>query len=190
MNRQPEDRDAAILASLAIKPVGLDDYSHVRHVHSTAMRLLAASHMAEAEIDIFLEHARSPDYSDRLMRLDLHAAWVGFDMVGTAAWTAADDTGGSARIQSVFVRPPFARLGVGRRLVTHVEALARAAGFSAFSVRATVNAVGFFERIGYHVVSHGQHNLTPELPLPVAFMRKWEGAAIPRRATKSLHEIH
>lgn len=190
MTRQSEDRGVAILASLAIKPVGLDDYAHVRHVHATALRLLAGSHMAEAEIDAFVAHVRSADYSDKLMRMDLHAGWVGSEMVGTAAWSAADDSGGSARIQAVFVRPPFAKLGLGRRLVTHVEMLARAAGFGALSVRATVNTVGFFERIGYQVVSHGQQNLTPELPLPVAFMRKWEGTAIPRRATKSLHEIH
>jgi predicted N-acetyltransferase YhbS len=70
------------------------------------------------------------------------------------------------------VRPLFTGVGIGRRLALAAEEQARRAGFSAFSVRSTLNASGFFSGLGYEISSRGAWTLAPGQTLQVAFMRK------------------
>ena len=164
---------------VTIRPVGMDDWANVRYVHATAFRVLAGSDCEPAEADAFAAYVRSQDYADRLQTENLYAGWLDGELVGTAGWTPTDDSGVLARITSVFVRPLFTRMGIGRRLALNAEARARTAGFERFSARATLNAVGFFEKLGYDVTSHGIHIIATEQGMPVTYMRKHEPVAHP-----------
>lgn len=164
---------------MLIRPVGVDDWANIRYVHSAAFRLLSASFCTPNEIDAFTAFVRSETYADRLMWENVHTAWLDDELVGTAGWTPADDSGSQARITSVFVRPLFTRAGIGRRLVRDAEARARAAGFERFSARATLNSVGFFEKLGYDVTSYGVHTGMGEQSMPVTYMRKRTAAMAP-----------
>ena len=169
----------ALSDQILIRPVGVDDWASIRYVHSTAFRLLSASFCTPNEIDAFTGFVRSQTYTDRLMWENLHTGWLGDELVGTAGWAPADDSGAQARITSVFVRPLFTRMGIGRRLVRDAEARARAAGFERFSARVTLNSVGFFEKLGYDVTSYGVHVVMGDQTMPVTYMRKRTGAAAP-----------
>ena len=54
-----------------------------------------------------------------------------------------------ATIRSVFVLPEFQRRGLGRALVEHVEAVARAARLARLAVPSSIGAEGFYHRLGY-----------------------------------------
>jgi GNAT superfamily N-acetyltransferase len=164
--------DAGLAATARIAPVGLDDYSAVRYVHATAFRALASAHMTEKEIEAFVAYVRTPAYTDSFLGEELYGAWIEGELVATASWCSSDDNGTVARIGAVFVNPLYVRIGLGRRLVTKVEARAAQSGFERFTTRATVNAVQFFEHLGYTIASHGVSALTPECAVQVAFMRK------------------
>jgi GNAT superfamily N-acetyltransferase len=173
MSSESRGRESVALSGrIVIRPVGVDDWANIRYVHSTAFRLLSASFCTPNEIDAFTAFVRSETYAERLMWESMHAAWLDGELVGTAGWTPADDSGTQARITSVFVRPLFTRVGIGRRLVRDAEARALAAGFERFSTRATLNSVGFFEKLGYDVTSYGVHVVMGEQTMPVTYMRK------------------
>lgn len=157
---------------ILIRPVGVDDWANVRYVHSSAFRLHSASVCTPNEIDAFTAFVRSETYAERLMWENLHAAWLDGEIVGTAGWVPADDSGTQARITSVFVRPLFTGAGIGHRLVRDAEARALAAGFERFSARATLNSVTFFEKLGYDVTSYGVHAVMGHQTMPVTYMRK------------------
>ncbi|NJO23776.1 MAG: GNAT family N-acetyltransferase [Sphingomonadales bacterium] len=169
----------ALSDRIVIRSVGVDDWANVRYVHSAAFRLLSASFCTPSEIDAFTAFVRSETYAERLMWENLHGAWLDDELVGTAGWTPADDSGTQARITSAFVRPLFTRMGIGRRLVREAEARALAAGFERFSTRATLNSVGFFEKLGYDVTSYGVHAVTSHQTMPVTYMRKRPAAVAP-----------
>lgn len=166
---------------MTIRRVGMDDWAGVRYVHAAAFRFLAGSDCEQSELEAFAAYVRSQEYAQRLQSENLYAGWLDGELVGTAGWTPADDSGSLARITSVFVRPLFTRLGIGSRLTLDAEARARAAGFERFSARATLNSVGFFEKLGYEVTSHGVHTIATEQGMPVTYMRKHEAAAEPPR---------
>jgi GNAT superfamily N-acetyltransferase len=99
-------------------------------------------------------------------------------MVGTAAWSPGEGLSPTARILAVFVRPLFTGVGIGRRLVDHIESEAGAAGYRAFELSATLNAVSFFEGLGYRVLRNGGLALPLGRDIPVAFMRKAQFAGL------------
>jgi len=155
-----------------LRTVGVDELSDIRYIHAAALRLQAGAKLSDAEVAAFRDHVYSQAYTDTLFRQKLIGAYLDRQLIGTAGWKVGDDSGATVRIGALFVRPLFTGLGVGRRLLAAVEDDARTAGFTAFSVRATLNAVAFFESHGYAVTSHGVRNLGPEANMAVAFMRK------------------
>ncbi len=157
---------------IRLSPIGIDDWSAVRYVHGVAFELLASPYLEPADIELFRARLATPDYTDELMQENLVGAWVDSELAGTAGWRPADDNGASARITSVFVLPVFAGFGIGSQLLADAEARAVQAGFLNFAVRATPNAVGFFETFGYEVSSHGIRQLMPSQDVPISFMRK------------------
>ncbi len=163
--------------SVEIRPATVEDLSTVRYIHDNAFKRDAIAYFHEDEIAAFSRFVYTPAYAQKLLAENLHVAVLGRDLVGTAAWLGVSDGRSTARIKHVFVRPLFNGLGIGHRLVEAMEARALRAGYDVFTLRATVNTVGFFESRGYHVTSHGVRTLDANAMLAVAFMRKDAGAS-------------
>jgi GNAT superfamily N-acetyltransferase len=173
MTEFPRFGTAAALAAFAeLRRIDIDQLSTVRYIHASALRLQAAHMLSEDEIAAFTAHVYTSVYAEALLRQTLVGAFVDGELVGTAGWTVADDSGSGVRVRSVYVRPLFTGMGVGTRLLEAVEQDACTAGFRSFSVRSTLNATSFFEQNGYLVTSHGVRQLFGNHHLPVAFMRK------------------
>ena len=73
-------------------------------------------------------------------------------VIGGAGFTPQPGESGCARIRRVFVHPDFAGRGLGRRLISEVERRASELAFERFVVFASLNAVPFYEKLGYRVV--------------------------------------
>jgi putative acetyltransferase len=74
------------------------------------------------------------------------------DLVGAAGWSWQPDVEETARIRRVWVHPDFAGKGLGRELITRAEARARAAGARHYVVCASMNAIGFYEKLGFRAI--------------------------------------
>ena len=164
--------------TIAIRRIGVDDHSNVRYLHIKSMTAQSVDALSEAEIAAFVGFVRSPSYSDCLVAEEVYGAFIEDQLIGTASWQLNGDDGRTARITSVFVDPVFGRLGIGRRLLAEVEARAFQSGFDQLGISATINAVPFFELLGYREASRGVKALGPNCSLPVAFLRK----SVPRLA--------
>ncbi|WP_428332961.1 GNAT family N-acetyltransferase [Novosphingobium sp.] len=57
-----------------------------------------------------------------------------------------------ARIRAMYTHPAFARRGVGRAMLAHCEAAARAEGFAACELMGTLAGVPLYLSAGYHVI--------------------------------------
>ena len=96
-------------------------------------------------------------------------------VVAVGGWSPHDRRPDAAWIRSLFVHPERAGRGLGRRLVAMIEASARAAGRTAFVVRASLNAVGFYEKMGYTEVERSHWPLPSGLELEHVLMAKGGG---------------
>jgi putative acetyltransferase len=157
-----------------LRPLSIDDLSTARYIHSASFAGSAQNHYAPDDIAAFNAFVRSPRYGDLLLGNNAVAAWIDQEMVGTAAWSPGEGRSPTARIVVVAVRPLFTGGGIGRLLVDHIETQARDAGCPALEVSATLNAVSFFEELGFRVVRNGDWALPLGHEIPVVFMRKAE----------------
>lgn len=162
--------DAVLDDRLLLRPIVVDDYADIRHLHASALRAGTVGVMSEPEVAAFVKLVQSAVYPDLLMKEDVFGAWLDGELVGTASWQANAANGHTARVGSIFVRHP--RFGIGRRLLAEVEQRAHHSGFNRIAAGVTANAVPFFERLGYVVASHGVRTFAIGCALPVTFLRK------------------
>lgn len=155
-----------------LRPLTVDDLSTARYIHTASFASAAQGHYTQADIDAFVAFIRSPSYADLMLGNPSFAAWIGPEMVGTAAWSPGKGMSPTARILVVSVRPLFTSAGLGRLLVEHIETEAYAAGFRALEVSAPLSAVEFFDGLGYLGVREGSWSLPQGHEIPVMFMRK------------------
>jgi GNAT superfamily N-acetyltransferase len=176
---------SAVAASAVIRLVTVDNLSDVRYLHAQSIKNLASGEFSDEEVAAAKDYVYSPKYSEALSaaigRQQFFGAWIGGALVGTAGWSALDDSSTVARIRSIFVSPLYSRMGLAHKLLGHVETESADAGLRIFSVRSMANANGFFVRQGYKVTSHGVRSLFADRSVPVTFLRKtWaDGAALP-----------
>jgi GNAT superfamily N-acetyltransferase len=54
-----------------------------------------------------------------------------------------------SRVEALFVDPDFQRRGIASRIFAVLEKLARAAGIQSLEISSTLNAVSFYEHVGF-----------------------------------------
>lgn len=59
---------------------------------------------------------------------------------------------GDARVHTVFIHPRHQGEGIGAALLNAVEALGRVKAFKTLTVRSSITAEGFYQRLGYRSV--------------------------------------
>jgi GNAT superfamily N-acetyltransferase len=163
-------RPSTLHERLALRAIGLDDFSSLRYLHVTALRAQTFEVLSEEEAAAFTRLVYSPAYVSIVMREEALGAWLDGELVGTVSWHAGGNTGATASVGGIFVRHP--RFGIGRRLLAEAEARVHRCGFDRLSACATANALPFFRRLGYEEVSRGVRSLSVGCVLPVTFVKK------------------
>jgi N-acetylglutamate synthase-like GNAT family acetyltransferase len=78
----------------------------------------------------------------------------------------------AARVRAFFVRPDWARRGIGSAILRRCEAAAMAEGFQRLEIVATLTGELLYLRFGYHVVERFEIELKNGCSLPVVRMTK------------------
>lgn len=148
------------------------DLADVVALHIRAFCVLGRdSHSAE-QIDAHTALVQDGAYAEDLARSHLTLALSAGMLVATAGWLPLPDEPGTARIRKVFVEPGTARRGLASWLVRSVEREAAGAGCTRYWVRANLNAVPLYRRLGYRGIEAGSMDTPTGVALPVLFMRR------------------
>ncbi|MCH5516135.1 GNAT family N-acetyltransferase [Pseudomonas syringae] len=78
----------------------------------------------------------------------------------------------SGELEAIFVLPKFMGQGIGKKMVTHLEHLARKAGLAEIHLEATLNAESFYKRCGFTASAQAVYNSPSGLQLACVPMRK------------------
>lgn len=158
--------------SISLQPCTPADLPAVRALHALAFRRLAASHHDAAQIAAHEALIAAEDYAADVARSNLVLArHPAAGLIATAGWLAMADRPGTARIRKVFVHPDWARRGLATALVRAAERAAAAAGCPHLYVRANINAVPLYEKMGYRAEARGMMP-AGDAELPVVYMSR------------------
>lgn len=128
---------------VSIRLANAGDLAAMARVHLASVRVLCSGHYGREEIERWT--TVDPGLYARLLRsATVYVAARSGVVVGFAALSVA-----RREIRAVYVDPAAAGGGVGGRLLTRLERLARALGVRELHLAATLNAVAFYERHGW-----------------------------------------
>ena len=153
-----------------LRPLAEGEVPALAALHAAAFAALSTAAYPARLVPAYAAMLHAPAYAAEVAESDVWVAAEGAALLGSAGWLGEAD--GTARIRKVFVHPGHARQGLATRLVRAAEDRARAAGHARFRLRAYLNAVPFYESLGYAADRPGERTLPDGQSFPVLFMRK------------------
>jgi GNAT superfamily N-acetyltransferase len=155
--------------SVYVRKAIADDIPRLREVIELSVRGLQAKDYSPAQIEGALKSAYGVDsklIADGTYLVAEEASPSGPVIVGCGGWSQRktlyggdqyagredallDPTRDAAKIRAFFVRPEYARRGIGGMILQACEDAAKAAGFRRLEMGATLSGVAFYKAKGY-----------------------------------------
>lgn len=162
-----------MIAALSIRPFAAADTDAVIELRNRAFEELSGDAYSPAQIAALRENRIQRDYAEELVRNHIMLAFDDkLGLVAMGGWIAMPDDASIGRIRKLAVNPVVARRGLGRRMVEDAEQWARETGCRSFVVRSSLNAVPFYERLGYRVTGYGTVPTAAGIDIPMTMMEK------------------
>lgn len=150
-------------------------------MHTRAIRHGAATHYAADDLAAWSSRMTPASYAEPLLTRTLLVAErpdgtvIGFGQLDT----------GEGVIEAVYVDPDHARRGVGRAIVSELERAARIAGVATLVLDASLNALPFYEALGYRRECETQHALGHGRSIACVVMSKRLDDAVTTRVRRA-----
>ncbi len=149
----------------SIRNANFDDVPILEQLIALSARVLGRADYTEAQIEAALHGAWGVD-TELIRDQTYFVMEADGEIVACGGWSRRRTLFGSdqradrqselldprtdaARLRAFFVRPDWARQGIGKALLAHCEAAARAEGFRAVQLMATLPGVRLYEALGY-----------------------------------------
>ncbi len=128
------------------------DAAEIEHIFSSSIRDLAKDHYNALQIESWaggfsIEQALERVRSGGTYVAEFDGAIAGFATIHLE----------SGDVEMVYVSPEYAHRGIGGALMRFVEELARGAGVERLHLRGSLNAVPFYEHMGYAITENTIH---------------------------------
>ncbi|MBP6964989.1 MAG: GNAT family N-acetyltransferase [Armatimonadetes bacterium] len=137
---------------MTIRPAVTDDAESLRAIFASSIQELSKDHYDSVQIESWSEGFSVEQVRDMIGRGSTYVAESEGQAIGFVEINLVD-----REVSMVYVSPEYARRGVAKSLMRHAEAAARDAGIAEVHLRSSLNAVPFYERMGYRVVRTGIH---------------------------------
>jgi GNAT superfamily N-acetyltransferase len=132
-------------AALSIRKATKADAPRLHELHTSSVRTLCSGHYAPEVIDGWLANRRPQGYLPPIERGDIFVAEQGSMIVGFGEAIPG-------AIIAVYVDPIAVKHGVGSAIMHHALEITRYGHVGPVRLEATLNAVGFYQRFGFHEV--------------------------------------
>ena len=162
-----------MIPALNIRAFAAGDTDAVIDLRNRAFEELSGDAYTAEQKAALRENRTQSGYAEELIRNHI---MLGFDdglgLVAMGGWIAMPGDPAVGRIRKLAVHPSVARRGIGRHMVEDAEQRARDAGCRTFVVRSSLNAVPFYESLGYRITGHGVVPTAAVIDIPMTMMEK------------------
>ena len=165
-----------------------DDIPELQRLIEASVRTLSRSVYTPAQTEAALRHVFGVD-TQLVADLTYYVLEGDSGLVAAGGWSArqtmyggdqaktgvdgvVDPATAPARIRAFFVKPGWARWGLGGQILTACEAAAAAAGFRRFELGATLTGIPLYRAYGYEPIEETEAQMKDGLTLPIVRMGK------------------
>jgi GNAT superfamily N-acetyltransferase len=176
------------LSEFTIRPASLTDVTTIAVVMRESTATLGSVVYDARQVASALQYICRPD-EQLIVDGTYFVAVAGSEIVGCGGWSRRrkvytgsaaacgedellDPASDPARIRAMFVRPAWARRGIGRAILQHSEQRAAAEGFRRLQLAAMRSAGTLYESCGYHPVADAPVLLEDGVILECTLMEK------------------
>jgi len=153
---------------IVIRAAFPDDATTILALHEAAVRgERGAGRYDDAQIEAWARRHTPAEIRERIATRTFFIAERDTRAVAYAQLDVA-----AATVRSVYVAPQDSRKGVGRRLVEAMVATARASGLRELELDASLNAVPFYEALGFRTVGSHDHCVRGGPAMPCVHMAR------------------
>lgn len=152
---------------LTIRAATIDDAPSIYRIHMRAIREVCSATYAPEEIADWTDALALERYLDAMGSCDFELA----ELDGVPAGFSVLDPA-HAELHALYVAPECGRRGVGRALLARAEENAAGRGLTELHLKATLNAVAFYESRGWTAVAPTTHPLPSGRTLASVLMTK------------------
>lgn len=152
---------------MKIRRVTKEDLHEVAALHRASILALCAAHYSPVELSLWTDALRPDKYTALLVGREFFVAEEDGRIFGFGVLDLSQSL-----INATYVSPKAVRRGVGRRLVEAMEDVAKEGGVLRLHLNSTLNAVPFYERLGYVQKEASYNRLPTGAELPCVVMTK------------------
>jgi len=143
------------------------DAEQIWSVHTASIRHFCSKSYTRDQIDEWIGFLAPERYLEPIRRLEFVVAEVDRQVQGFCILNL--ETG---ELHAIYLAPAAARHGLGSKLMTWAETTARQHGWAELFLKATLNAVPFYEKCGFRIERTTNHPLPSGTPRACVEMRK------------------
>jgi len=151
---------------LTIRRAAEEDAGEICEAHRAAVLGLAGGAYSQAQVEVWAGALTPERYLPGMRDFEFFVAEEG-RVLGFLILNLQ-----GSELNAVYVHPDATGRGVGRRLYETAEDLACEKGLAGLMVKSTVNAVGFYEMLGFRRVRDMVHRSPAGIDLPCVEMKK------------------
>jgi diguanylate cyclase (GGDEF)-like protein len=144
-----------------------EDLQQVAAVHTASILDLCAQRYSVVQLAHWKDALRQGGYAALLATREFLVAEENGALLGFGVLDLSESL-----INATYVSPEVTRRGVGRRLVQAMETIARQQGVTRLHLNSTLNAVPFYESLGYLQEGLSSNRLPTGVELPCVVMTK------------------
>jgi len=153
---------------LRIRKASANDAESIYRMHTASIRELCKSHYTQEQIEEWTNALRPDRYVAAMELFEFTVAEVEGEVLGLCVLDFDN-----AELNALYVAPSAIGNGIGRKLIGLAEELARKRSLAQLWLRATLNSVSFYERLGFAYLEPSVHPLPSGMALPCIRMRKF-----------------
>ena len=128
---------------------------------------VCASHYAPEEIEAWAK-PRNPDhYVESIHSTEFYVSEENGNIIGFGTLNQA-----SEEVEAVYVVSEVARRGIGQRILCKLEERARDLGWKSLHLDSSLNAIPFYQRLGYEPQQETKHRLSSGVEIGCVVMKK------------------
>jgi len=173
---------------MIIRKATMDERDAIKQLIAASARLLSRDHYSDAQIETAIATVFGVD-TDLIDDGTYFVAEIEGELAGCGGWSKRktlfggdqyssrdasyhDPQSEPAKIRAFFIHPDHARKGIARAILSRCEDEARAQGFHALELMATLPGIEFYKSCGFVETGNFDLDLTDAVKLELVPMRK------------------